>query len=278
MLSGTPALSKEILSFDPPPVASQQSTTEVVTLRRQGDASALAQPLQVHITTQTSLTSVTSPALAGVQYQGVDQVVTFLPGQSSGKLTIPIIHGAPNPGLLSFRVSAVASSRANVVGGQATVYLAAKADVSTPTIVSARLLRHGSVATGIVLTFSQPMDAATAEKVAAYSVTVPTKRVSAGDVFKFVFFARTPKTTSTVAIQSAHYDPATNSVTLTPVKPLNATANYTVANSSTKAPGAKARVGLPGTSTIARPLIGLDGNLINDRGNGTAGLFQVKAS
>ena len=72
--------------------------------------------------------------------------------------------------------------------------------------------------TGVVLTFAVPLDAASAQNVAAYSISKKTK----GDDSSFGGIdTGSSGSTRRVQIQSAAYDPAAQSVTLTPAEPFD---------------------------------------------------------
>ena len=68
-------------------VVTQQAGEATVTLSRTDTAGSL----QVEVTTTR---------YPGVNVGAVDQTVTFAPGQSLATVTVPIIAGAPNPGVV----------------------------------------------------------------------------------------------------------------------------------------------------------------------------------
>ena len=82
------------------------------------------------------------PATPGVQYQTVDETITFPPGVIAEPVTIPIVAGAANPGMLSFQVTAtqvgVQTNRDGTVpaAAQATedVFIAANTGTPVPRI------------------------------------------------------------------------------------------------------------------------------------------------
>ncbi len=256
----------------PPVLASQQDSSVTLTLQRIYSGKASAAPtLQVQVSTvPTSNPALTTPrAVAGVQYRPISQTVTFPPGVTSRKIIIPIIPGAPNPGMLSFQVIA---TKLNHLNGSApansdseVVDLTANSSVPYPKISGAHMVAKGKTLTDIILQFSMPMNPATVEDVNAYSALDTTLHDKSGSNFfdilsLFVPGSKNSQKPKPVAFQSATYDPATNSVDLHLTKPMDSRDTYEITNTS---------------ATPASPLLDATGTEINDNGTGIGGSFGV---
>jgi hypothetical protein len=83
---------------------------------------------------------------------------------------------------------------------------------------------------GVVLTFSQPMDPATVENPRSYDLRPASlPNLTTGTIVKFMFGIK-PHAPAGLAIRSATYDPTAQTVTLTPVRPLDASMEYEVSD------------------------------------------------
>jgi hypothetical protein len=94
------------------------------------------------------------------------------------------------------------------------------------------MLVRGGQGAGFVLTFNQPMDPASVQDRANYLVQT-TFKPTAADYAGWLLDSFQPPPSVTwkaIAMKSATYDPATNTVTLLSSRPLNITAPYTIMN------------------------------------------------
>ena len=117
------------------------------------------------------------PATPGVQYQTVDETITFPPGVNTEPVTIPIVAGAANPGMLSFQVAATqvgvqTNPDGTVPAGLQTtedVFIAGNTGTPVPRIDGARIVANGHNTSEFVLHFSQPMGPASVDNISGYS-------------------------------------------------------------------------------------------------------------
>jgi hypothetical protein len=129
----------------------------------------------------------------------------------------------------------------------------ASADKVPPAIVATRLTPQG-----LALTFSKPMDATTVQNINNYVVDIlPT---TAEQVYM--------PTPETVALHAAVYDPRTQTVTLTPTKPLDLASDYTVSSPGFWVFG-------PSATPSTQVLTDLEGNPIDNPMNNVSGSFSV---
>ena len=136
-------------------VVTQQDGTATVTLSESGYG-----PMQVEVKTDPS-----SPAV-GVNVGAVDQMVTFA-NQTKATLSVPILAGAPNPGEVDVTLTATPvnpPTPVTIIGPLVLRILASDPSIP-PTITSEQ-----GTPQGIVLTFSKPMDPASASNVKNYAV------------------------------------------------------------------------------------------------------------
>lgn len=224
-------------------VVSQQSDSATIALTRTIGNTTYRGPLQVHVVSEPS------PA-DGVNLPPVDQVVSF-PADTSTPFvltsattarqaqdaytavqtetfTIPINRGAPLPadGPIPGQVYVTLDLQAvngppNMIGmGTAYLQIVAASDVTAPTITGSRLAGRD-----IQLTFSEPLDPATAQNVQNYILS-STGHLSPSEL-KFVKGdsplnatppARLRNMPKPFHARSAVYDAATQTVTLTPAR------------------------------------------------------------
>ena len=160
-------------------------------------------------------TSVPS-AKPGVQYLPVDETITFPPGVTSERVTIPIVAGAANPGMLSFEVIAtqVGVAGSQPVGPEATedVFLAQNINAPVPRIDGGHMVLSGGRVSGFVLHFSLPMDPASVQNVKAYSLKDDTVHWHPAGLFGPL--GGGSDSTAAVRLKTATYDPSTNTVDL----------------------------------------------------------------
>ena len=218
------------------PVYSQADSAITLTVVRAAPAFG---SIQVEVSTSKSLKGAGS-ALAGVQYQAVDQVVTFGRGETSKTLSIPIIVGASNPGQVTVNVGVIPLTPNVVNRVDATIQIDRNGDFTPPRIVSTRLISTSLAPEGLALTFSKPMDPASVTRLAAYRVTNISARVnpgafSANDAVWSLFGGKSRRALSTiepvVPLKSAAYDPSTNTVILIPSRPIAASGLFLVESS-----------------------------------------------
>jgi hypothetical protein len=96
-----------------------------------------------------------------------------------------------------------------------------------PQLIDVHLLGTAIACTGVVVTFNESLDPATASDVAAFSIGAPGVKSSSSDLLSTIFpFAARPKAVvishRKVRFASADYDDATHSITLVPVAPFKA--------------------------------------------------------
>ena len=161
LLSAAPDFSITLPTYA---VYSQQSDSVEVTVTRR-DRRGTA---QAEVTTDVGGVA-TGTATPGVQYQPIDQTVTFRPGQSTQTVSIPVIVGAPNPGQVTLGVS-VKGQKAGSTWQSGTLTLAEQSDVTRPKVVSGALVTIKGAVQGVRLAFNEPMDPAEVQNPANYAV------------------------------------------------------------------------------------------------------------
>jgi hypothetical protein len=238
-------------------VVSQQAGEATVMLSRTDTAGSL----QVEVTTDPS-----SPYV-GVNVGAVDQMVTFADGQSQATLTVPILAGAPNPGevrvylWLSYTDPSTHQTYYRQATGDPNLDLRIVA--SDPTLPP-KVVFVESTTQGFLLGFNKPMNPAGASDVNNYTVKyahavyprAPSNLLGA-------LFSNDKYSTSVklVRLQSAQYDPATQSVLLIP-KHLNPNLVGAFTN-PTQVHTSRTSVRRGHRSNVAGSLTDLQGNPIN---------------
>lgn len=226
-------------------IVTQQAGSATVTLSRTDTAG----PLQLEVTTSQ---------LSGMNVGAVDQTVTFAPGQSLATVSVPIIAGAPNPGVVDASVvvkavNATDSPPGNVLLLPLDLRIVASDPTLPPQVVSSFTTKQG-----IVLSFNKPMDPVGASNVKNYSMSLVYPKQTGG------FFGINTKTKfveTSVRFKSAQYDPATQTVTLITQHPLHDAFGYTLNWSQEKR--ARSSVRTAHASNVAPGLTDLQGNPIN---------------
>jgi hypothetical protein len=190
---------------------------------------APSQPLTVNFSVSLGSTTpggqpISLPASASETFTPVNESVTFPAGVSTETVRVPINSGAANPGMVPVELS-VTSSSPRVEGGSTAFYLVTGPAVLPPTppdITNAHLIVQRKTISGISIKFSQPMAAASVDDVQYYGASYagPT------ETEVHFFYSETFNTTGIVRFKAAQYDPATNTLTLIPKKPLNASVLY----------------------------------------------------
>jgi hypothetical protein len=151
----------------------------------------------------------------------VDQTVTFADGQRYASLSIPLIAGAPNPGDVDIPVDVAPLSPSprdsSVAGAFSPLNLMILSN--DPNAAPQVVYEGASPATQTVqLVFNKPMDPVQAANVNNYAVTEVNQNFGGGRGGILALFGLHSKATTTTKYTtplSAHYDPATDSVTLT---------------------------------------------------------------
>ncbi len=199
-------------------VYSQQSGSIPVTVTRR-DRRGTA---EAEVTTAVNGTS-TGTATPGVQYQPIDQLVTFRRGQSSQTVEIPVIVGAPNPGQVTLGVS-VKGESASSTWHSATLTLSGEADSTRPKVTGGAFVTiHGAIH-GVRLSFSEAMNSAQVEQVANYSVVSKTSNGGLSGLLGGLGTAlsapnlgnsQATSTSGSVAVKSVTYDPVSQTAVLT---------------------------------------------------------------
>jgi hypothetical protein len=281
----------------PSGIFSQQSSSAQITLTR--DQTMDQGPLSVEFRTDPSAPPSTGTgektipvATPGQQYLPVDETVTFQPGQATLAVTVPIVSGAANPGIVQVAITTTPL----VTGG--TTNTGHFAIVSGPdqlplTITNAQIIPETSGERAIALTFNEPLSPTSVGNLENYRITpargsmsLPTLSVTsrrrpsrhesphsppipapiggalaAASLAQIAFLSavgatyKKPLPPLPMRLQSATYDDATNTVTLLTKKPLNPSQVYQVVIG--------AGVGTPG----GRKHNDAIGNLISQSGN-----------
>jgi hypothetical protein len=215
-------------------VVTQQAGEATVTLSR----SDTAGPLRVEVATDPS-----SP-FVGVNVGAVDQTVTFADGQSRATLTVPILAGAPNPGRVGVNLSIKSVDPAPAGPASPIVPTLDLEVVASDPALPPKVVLAEATAQGILLGFNKPMNPAGVSDVNNYTL-------------KYVTHAHA----KSVPVQSARYDPATQTVTLVPKQPAphGAFTNLTQVHGARPAAGR----GRGRRSNVAGSLTDLQGNPIN---------------
>ncbi|MFO0957302.1 MAG: Calx-beta domain-containing protein [Isosphaeraceae bacterium] len=223
---------------------SQQAAEADITLALRSPQ-ALRKPVDVRVQTVEGADAGT--AVANQHYRPVDQVITFQPGQATRVVAIPLIPGASNPGQVTVDLKATIQD-ANAFTTATQVTIADIPDRSGPQIIDADLVVVDRAVKGIQITFNEPMNARTLEKVANYTVWDFSKKPSVGDWVGSILsggkndaFAPTP-----VRLRAAVYDADARSVLLVPKQRLLPTGQYDVTSGfRAPKPSVKPRKGGP---------------------------------
>ncbi len=209
-------------------------------------------------------------------------MVTFRNFQSLAAVTVPLVAGAPNPGEVDVNLTITPVTPKVTTSGPLTLSILASDATIPPKIVSVQGKRQG-----IVLTFNKPMNPVAASNVKNYALnwtSSHSKYAALGSFAYFISGAMGQSVSSgSVQLQSARYDPATNSVTLTTKQEIHystRTTLYVVVGQS-DVPG-----GQSATTTVRRvqksnpgpDLTDLEGNPIGSVPGVTPGYFSYTVS
>jgi hypothetical protein len=261
----------------PSPFFLQQSGSAQITLTRpppsaQGPLSvefntdSVPSPESLPATTngESVPTKTIAAATPGQQYLPVDETVTFQPGQTALTVSVPIVPNAANPGIVRVEMTATPL----VSGGFAETgefAILSGPDQLPLAINNAQIVQEGSGASGIALTFNEPMVQASVENLQNYRIT-PAPRAAvtmshtsrssepvsshgsapstpplgglvagaslaadfAASALGYRWHLKSPNPPP-IPLQSATYDAATSTVVLVTKKPLNPARSYQVA-------------------------------------------------
>ena len=290
----------ELLAFGSPgittpiahTIASQQASSVTLTLRMSGpDMRKVHHPIQVEVATGSIPTPSTADssapleppttlwdlpgsqpftrfpsAQAVVNYQPVTETITFPPGVTSEPVTIPIVAGAANPGMLSFEVTATqVGVKPQAYGsGQATevVFLAQIINSNVPRVVGAHPVLSGRRVSDFLVQFSSPMDPASVQNINAYFVRDTTFHTHSGGLFgglANLYPDGGSPSSSPVVLKTATYNPSTNIVDLHLATSVDARDAYQISRNSATGATLLTAAGVP----------------INEDGTGLGGDFMI---
>jgi len=180
-------------------------------------------------TVMVDYNTVPGTAVPGTDYTSESGMLTFGPDVTSQTITIPILNSAAGSDK-TFSVVLSNPTNGATLGTPATLTITIAPKVVPPTpppppsvgpvITNLQLLNNGKAITGILLSFDKALDPVRAENVANYGNVIRT----AGPDGVFGTYDD-----GLVRITSAAYNPATNSVTLTPAAPLPLKVLYQIA-------------------------------------------------
>jgi titin len=154
-------------------------------------------------------------AQPGIEYLPVSGTLAFQPGQSSASFLVPILDATGVGTTTTVGLSLSSPTGGATLGSPSAATLNITPDLrnrSGPTVQNIQLLGSSRGATGILITFSEPLDAASAQNLLNYGYSVHT----AGRDHRFG-----TRDDLIVGLISAVYDAATESVTLTLAKPMH---------------------------------------------------------
>lgn len=171
----------------------------------------------------TFATTTAGTAIAGTDFTPTTQLVTFADGQTSAVVNIPLLNGNGDGRSRTITYALTPATPGGVVGGTPSVVGTLAAGTATfssidalgPTVTRVTTITSGRGISGVVLTFSEPLR-------------------GAGALSSFSLFARSGEGAfgssrlSRVRISGASYDPAFNTITVIPSRPLSLNINYQI--------------------------------------------------
>jgi hypothetical protein len=236
-------------------------------------------------TTQVRVTTDPLSPAVGVNVDAVDQTVTFRNYQRLAAVTVPLVAGAPNPGEVDVNLIITPVTPNVTTSGPATLRILASDATIPPTIVSVQGKRQG-----IVLTFNKPMNPVGASNLNNYAVSWTSSHSKYADLGSLAYLIPGQSwppglsvSSGSAHLESARYDPATNSVTLTTKQVIHYSTRTTL-SVSVGQPDVSA--GQSATTTV-RPvqksnpgpgLTDLEGNPIISAPGATPGYFSYTVS
>jgi hypothetical protein len=255
----------------PSPYLSQQASVLPVTLVRAPAPGhgRVRGPLTVDFSASVGMlpgSTVTAPDTPGEQFTPINESVTFLDGQTTTTVDVPVHSGAPNPGLVPIALS-VGSQPRTVAGTTTTVYLAAGPDDVPPFILYVHMINRG-----IAITFSKPMAPSTVTNVRNFAVNYsPSHKFSLADLEGVGLIQRLNTASQAIALKRAVYDPTTNTVVLIPKVSLSSSSGTFKISSPSSLASKRTN------PYRAQPLTDLQGNAIN-RDGAVSGKFSITIS
>jgi hypothetical protein len=173
------------------------------------------------------------------------QSVTFPAGATS--ITVPVtLAQFANPAGNNWLTLSVPGAGQQVYGISQPIEIVSGPDAIPPTITDVHMIQSGRKITEISMTFSKAMDPVSVQDVRDYHLTPN--------------FGARPRA---IALKSARYDPATDTVVLTTRGPLNPRATYQIGNATGSGPNG------------AGALVDLQGNALNETYGGAGGIPGV---
>jgi hypothetical protein len=295
---------EEITIQVPSPYVSERARMLDVTLVRQVDPGAgsnsaaqaqalLAQPLTVELSLATmQVTSSTSPiastgasspraSLAAAQQstaetlplsagpEPVQQAVTFPAGVATVTVPVPLTYSTSPAGNVEIALH-LQDLGSQVYAGDQQLYILNGADAIPPAITNVHMLMSGGKVTGISMTFSKAMNPASVQDLHSYLLT-PNNSVSMSRLRTFLATGSLGSNPDRpIPLKAAKYDPSTDTVVLTPRKPLSSTTTYQI--------GAGRSVAMTNNPNRSGPLLDLQGNAITEGSGGIGGAFSITVS
>jgi len=221
-----------------------------------------------------------------VNVGAVDQTVTFRNYQRLAGVTVPLLAGAPNPSEVDVNLTITPTTPKVTTSGPLELRILASDATIPPTIVSVQGKRQG-----IVLTFNKPMNPVAASNVNNYAVSwisTHSKYADLGSSLAYLIPGQgwppgISVSSGSAHLQSARYDPATNSVTLTTKQEIH----YSTRTTLSLSVGQSDVSGGQSATTTVRPvqksnpgpgLTDLEGNPIVSAPGATPGYFSYTVS
>jgi hypothetical protein len=162
--------------------------------------------LDESVVVNVSVTLAANTTTSGAAFQPVNESLTLPAGVASGNVSIPIQLGAQSPDSVPITISSSTPTLGVALRGTPqTVNLYSGPDALPPTITEQHLIVDRNHVTGISITFSKPMNAASVENIHNYFFGV-NRTQTFYDWFglsKYKGIAVDP-----VALKNASYDPA----------------------------------------------------------------------
>ncbi len=171
--------------------------------------------------------------------------MTFPAGIASITVPVPLSQLASPTGDTQLGVT-IQGGGPQVYGMNQQIDVVSTPDAIPPTITDVHTIQTGRKITGISMTFSKAMDAATVQDVSDFRLNLN-------------FGARS----RAIALRSAQYDPTTDTVILTTRGPLNPSATYQISEPNW--------IGSSG----AKALVDRQGNALNESFGGVPGAFSI---
>jgi uncharacterized repeat protein (TIGR01451 family) len=149
-------------------------------------------------------------AVDGVDFTSISGTVTFVDGQTTASVMLPILVNEAITGNRTVELTITGSALGSVTTTTVTIQ-DTDVDTTAPTVADVLLRGTGRVLTGLSVVFAEALDPTSASDVNNYRLYTPATRNRPAQL---------------VALSAVQYDPATHSVTLTPNGPLAASAGF----------------------------------------------------